>query len=324
MGVGPSRGGMGVMCPRWRSCGPEFELISRYSSQMGRKVTMRVLIWAVGIGTVAPINVRAQEPARSAEKVEVGKAFENGPGMQMIWVKPGKFKMGSPPTEAGRGHGEDQVDVEITKGFWLAATEVTRAQWAAVLKPERAGRGGAGPAYPFQVGADKAIDYCRQLTRFERKAGRIPDGYAYQLPTEAQWEYACRAGTKGSFAGEPREIAWFGMRGPSVLDEPMPVAKRKPNPWGFYDMHGNVEEWCADWFDIKLQGGKDPLGPAAGKGEGLWYAPEQRGRVLRGGNIGSSESRCRSAARLRWLPAAFRYSCWGFRVALRPTMNASE
>jgi formylglycine-generating enzyme required for sulfatase activity len=289
---------------------------------------MKKICWPIVLAVSGVVQLRGEElPDRAkvvrhrpSAAVEEGKSFWNGSGMRMIWVKPGKFIMGSPPREVGRDHDEDQVEVEISTGFWLGATEVTRGHWTSVM--ERGGEWNptGGSTVPMQAAADRAIQFCVRLTELERKKGRIPKGFRYDLPTEAHWEYACRAGTKGAHAGDLREMAWFrgneGERGDLGY-----VAQKKPNAWGFYDMHGNVMEWCSDWYDPKLRGGKDPAGPAAGKGEGLWYAAEGRGRVLRGGCVWDDAHGCRSAARSRWAPTAFRYPRWGFRVALRPVVG---
>jgi formylglycine-generating enzyme required for sulfatase activity len=260
-------------------------------------------------------KVRTGQTAKAAAK---GGSFTNGAGMRMIWVKPGRFLMGSPPGEVGRAPNEDQVEVELTTGFWLGETEVTVGQWEQLMgkREVRSGPKGAMLVMPAEAHA-----FCAALTNLERKTGRIPEGYRYQLPTEAQWEFACRAGTKGPHAGEVKAMAW--LRGDleydrSVLSPVASVAKKLPNAWGFYDMHGNVDEWCSDWYDRKLQGGKDPAGPFLGKGDmGPWYVPAQRGRVLRGGSVNGGPASCRSAVRGHWVPTA-RWTRWGFRVALRP------
>ena len=251
--------------------------------------------------------------------------FINQAGIRMIWVKPGKFVMGSPPHEAGRDPDENQVEVEITRGFWLGATEVTHGEWDRVMEPLRDIGRPNGRRHPAQAPLSRIFKFCTKLTERERAAGRLPEGYHYYLPTEAQWEFACRAGTKGPYAGDVNEMAWF-KPGPCVdPDHPRwderarEVAGKKPNAWGFHDMHGNLDEWCADWYAPKLQGGKDPVGPYTdlAHDEIYWLPIRQSGRVRRGGTVHAWDAACRSAARCCWGPTE-RHTRSGFRIALRP------
>jgi formylglycine-generating enzyme required for sulfatase activity len=170
----------------------------------------------------------------------------------------------------------------------------------------------------YFVSWDDAIEFCRRLNALERAAGRLPAGYEYDLPTEAQWEYAARAGTTGATYAEPLDsIAWYaansadGYQGKGFKlasganGGPRTVATKRPNNWGLYDMAGNVWQWCRDWYG-PYPGGDvtDPTGPASGGG-----------RVNRGGSFGSSAGDERSASRANNPPAeasAYR----GFRLAL--------
>ena len=154
----------------------------------------------------------------------------------------------------------------------------------------------------------EAEAYCEKLTEIERTAGRLPTGWKYTLPTEAQWEYACRAGTmtKYSFGDDESKLgdyAWFNKNA-SNLDEiyAHAVGVKKPNPWGLFDMHGNVYEWCQDWYADKLLGGIDPVGTSA-----------VDRRVLRGGSWFYLAKGSRSANRNSWRPTV-RYIVNGFRV----------
>lgn len=150
-----------------------------------------------------------------------------------------------------------------------------------------------------------AAEYCRRLTDRERAAGRLPEGYAYTLPTEAQWEYACRAGTTGDYAGDLNAMAWYDRNSDLRVHS---VGQKQPNEWGLYDMHGNVWEWCLDWYDT-YPGGTvtDPAGP-----------PEGRNRALRGGSWKDWASDCRSAVRSLGEPDNPHFHLVGFRVALSP------
>jgi sulfatase modifying factor 1 len=156
------------------------------------------------------------------------------------------------------------------------------------------------------VSWDDVTSFCRKLTEMERRAGRLPAGMAYQLPTEAQWEYACRAGTTTAFSfGESLTFRQANIRGGP--GETTPVGTYPANPWGFHDMHGNVWEWCADWYgDYPNGAARDPLGPADGS-----Y------RVWRGGSWSGTANYARCAIRYRNDPANSS-TILGFRLSLRP------
>ena len=219
--------------------------------------------------------------------------------------------MGSLSREAGRGPDETPVAVSFSEDFELGKTEVTQGQWQAVM--------GTVPWNgPFNrpIGEDIAVSYvdwndatafCQKLTDLERKAGKLKAGEAYRLPTEAQWEYACRAGTTTaySFGDDEKQLgqyAWFkgNTAGEKYAHK---VGLKKPNPWGLYDMHGNVWEWCSDCYGNALPGGTDPVGPGGGSD-----------RVYRGGSWGSLPGFCRSAFRYGSVPS-YRGNSLGFRVA---------
>jgi len=171
------------------------------------------------------------------------------------------------------------------------------------------------PSRPVeQVSWLDATNYCRLLTERELAAGRIPAGYCYRLPTEAEWEYACRAGTSTRFyyGDDPGYTnlaahAWYRN---SSANTTHPVGQKPPNPWGLHDMHGNVWEWCQDWYAAAHPGGSviDPQGP-----------PDGILRVLRGGSWYDFGWLCRSACRIGDDPAANYYNNYGFRVVLAPT-----
>ena len=233
----------------------------------------------------------------------------NSIGMELIEIPAGKFTMGSPAGEKYHLDREAQIAVTLTKPFWLGKTEVTQGQWQRVMGTEpwkdlhlvTADKDCAAT----RVDWDDATAFCQKLTDLERKAGKLPAGESYRLPTEAEWEYACRAGTTTAFSfGDDSKLssqAWWGPV--DSKDESFhKVGSKKPNPWGLYDMHGNVGEWCSDWYGEKLPGGTNPVGPEGGDA-----------RVLRGGS-GFLPEFGRSAGRNFYVPSRLLYNL-GFRVA---------
>ncbi len=214
-----------------------------------------------------------------------------GLSMSFCYCAPGTFTMGSPLSEAERGDDENQVEVTISRGFWMSQYEVTQDQWVAVME--------TNPS--FTKGGDHPVDgvsWEDAVTFVQRLNALSPEGKKWQfaLPTEAQWEYACRAATQTPFSfgsvltgsaancnGEqPYGIGVGGRKG----DGSAKVGSYSPNPWGLFDMHGNVEEWCSDWYASRLVGGIDPTGPDAGTR-----------RVWRGGSFLVPAAACRSANR---------------------------
>ena len=215
--------------------------------------------------------------------------------LKMVWVEPGTFFMGSPITETGRQAMEARHEVTLSRGFYLGVHEVTQKQYEAVMKgntdvlsptPSRF----TGEKHPVErVSWNDVQFFLARLNEGERNAGRLPRGWAYVLPTEAEWEYACRAGTVTVFSlgnalssheANFRGASPYGPEakaGPSAV-RTKPVGSYAPNPWGFYDMHGNVWEWTADWFGrYSLGQMSDPKGSASGlsrvKRGGSWFLP---------------------------------------------------
>lgn len=231
----------------------------------------------------------------------------------MVFIPPGTFRMGSPEGEEGRYDCEGpQTAVTIRRGFWMGRHEVTQGEYAAVMGQNPSAFPG-NPERPVErVSWEEAVAYCATLTAQERQAGRIAFNAEYRLPTEAEWEYACRAWTSTRFSfgedlddTEQSKYAWF--RGNSS-GETHSVEQKLPNPWGLYDMHGNVWEWCGDWFASALPGGivVDPQGPTTGSD-----------RVIRGGGWFRYTEICRSAYRDCFYPTD-RNCDVGFRVVLAP------
>ncbi len=232
----------------------------------------------------------------------------------LVWINPGTFLMGSPSSEVDRESDEGpQTVVTLTRGYWMGKYEVTQAEYQSVV--------GSNPSYftgnlnrPVeQVSWNDAISYCTKLTERERVAGRLPAGYVYRLPTEAEWEYAARAGTttRLSYGDDPGytklgDYAWYSA---NTANTTHPVGQKLANAWGLYDMAGNVWEWCLDWTGTYPGGSvTDPRGPASGSG-----------RVVRGGGwwiLGAWD--CRSARRGNDFPDDRINSVLGFRVVLAP------
>jgi formylglycine-generating enzyme required for sulfatase activity len=221
--------------------------------------------------------------------------------------------MGSPTDEAGRDPDESpQTRVPIGPGFWIAKFEVTQAEYQKVMGSNPSTTLD-DPARPVEkVTWHEALEYCRKLTELEEAQARLPKGYAYRLPTEAEWEYACRAGTATRFSyGEDRnetqlgEYGWFIHNSDATTHR---VGEKRPNPWGLHDMHGNVWEWCLDRWEGKYPGGT--ITNALKYGEGNL-------RVARGGSWLYEAKACRSANRDDYNPGN-RCSDLGFRVVLAP------
>lgn len=209
------------------------------------------------------------------------------------WCPAGKFMMGSPDSELGRYDSETQHEVTLTQGFWILETEVTQGMWESVTgsNPSRF----KGNKFPVEnVSRNDCQDFIEMLNGLSEA---VPVGLKFSLPTEAQWEYACRAGTTTSLNNETAvtvekgkcnnldEVCWYDANSKSKTHE---VGLKKENNWGLYDMHGNVWEWCLDWYDKRYASGSaiDPTGSGSGTQ-----------RVYRGGSWGRDARGCRSAYR---------------------------
>ena len=247
--------------------------------------------------------------------------------IDLCWCPPGRFEMGSPRSEPERRPGEDQVEVTLTRGFWMAKFEATQGLWKRVageLPGPLTKELPAGDELPVgNVNFPETEDFCRRLTERGRKSGELPNGWEFRLPTEAQWEYACRAGTttatsfgdslssrQANFKGKPYNGA---EPGPS-LNRAAPVGSYPANPWGLHDMHGNTFEWCRDWYHSRLPGGADPDLYAA-RDTAQRSEHGDISRVRRGGCWSDEGWPCRSAFRVRFEPER-RYDHIGFRVVI--------
>lgn len=286
--------------------------------------------------------------------------LSGGTNLAMVWIQPGTFLMGSPADEPGRSPDESpQTEVTLTQGYWLGKTHVTIGQWKQVMgvgvRDQLIKQIGNDTLYAlggkqqtlrdlmnwdrtvdpttylanenddlpmYFISWNDAMEFARTLDVHERAAGRLPAGYEYSLPTEAQWEYAGRAGTTGpTYAGPTTEavldkITWYeknsaaeyvGKRIGHTRSGPRAVGQKQPNAWGLHDMYGNIWQWCRDWYG-PYPGGNvtDPIGPVSGPA-----------RVNRGGSFGSGANSERSANRaLNPQPEASAYR--GFRLALCP------
>ncbi|MCQ2380306.1 MAG: formylglycine-generating enzyme family protein [Victivallaceae bacterium] len=226
---------------------------------------------------------------------------DNGMALEMVWCPSGSFKMGSPADEPGRYHDEEQRLVTLSKPFWIGKYEVTQAQYLAVTgeNPSRA-KGGNRPVESLRMG--DAIRFCGKLNSMTE--GTRPAGYEFALPTEAQWEYACRARSGAAYSGDIESMGWYAGNSEGRTHD---VGQLRPNAWGIHDMHGNVWEMCRDIYGMPEPGAAtDPKGPDSG----CDY-------VRRGGAYSLSAGECRSAYRTPFDPGNFLVST-GFRVALVP------
>jgi formylglycine-generating enzyme required for sulfatase activity len=257
----------------------------------------------------------AAAPSREPDSTIAGAGTAAGDRMEITlpgdakmsfrWCPPGTFTMGSPAGEAGRREVENQVQVRLSRGFWMAETEVTQAQYLVVMGTDPSEfKGDNMPAE--RVSWYDAFDFCDALSS--------SSGLSISLPTEAQWEYACRAGTTSPFQfGDTirsQQVNFDGYHpyGTSAMGERLCkttlVGSFPPNAWGLNDTHGNVHEWCSDWYGASL-----PEEPGTTEPGRYWV------RVVRGGSWLSPAERCRSASRSSTDPN-YRGGDIGFRVVL--------
>ncbi|MFM7817129.1 MAG: formylglycine-generating enzyme family protein [Verrucomicrobiota bacterium] len=274
------------------STGHDYEVVVGGGDGFGPKWWTEVPVQPTG-ATVGPV---------------VGRSFTNSsvlPGARFIWVSGGSFKMGSTDvTDPSRNIDEVQHWVTVS-GFWLLDHEVTQGEFRNLVRHNPSRLQGDSNRPVEQVSWIEAVAFCDELTRRDREAGRIRGDQRYRLPTESEWEYAARAGEPGPRHGVLDLIAWWSG---NSLGQTNPVGGKYPNKWGFYDMIGNVSEWCFDWYGAyPVSVVQDPRGPTSGSF-----------RVIRGGSWfgdGVSSVSLRLAARTGMEPV-FREGWVGFRLAL--------
>ncbi len=294
-----------------------------------------LLILLLGMWAGGMFKGKAPDAARefSEEKQDkLPNSLTNSVGMKLVLVQPGSFRMGTPETESFRYPDEDRHEVEITRPFYVGIFEVTQEQYKRVMgqNPSFFSATGVGShlvrgkdtrQFPVEmVSWNDAVEFCRRLSDLSEEKGRKR---TYRLPTEAEWEYCCRGGhlfktpsppfhfgdslssTQANFKGN---WPYGGAPEGRFLERTTQVGSYGPNPLGLYDLHGNVWEWCADWYDAeyyKLSPPKDPQGPDTGER-----------RVLRGGAWNESGRMCRAAFRYNNAPGDHSANN-GFRVICR-------
>jgi formylglycine-generating enzyme required for sulfatase activity len=250
---------------------------------------------------------RSDAVGYQTERPAAGASARTSSGMEFVYVPPGKFMMGA----AGRSPDETPVHkVTIREGFYMGKYEVTQAQWLGVMgatvgrQRDKANPSwslvGEGDEYPiYYVNWDEAQEFLHRLNARN-------DGFTYRLPSEAEWEYACRAGSKDVYASQPGPLysmAWYAH---NAERQAHPVGRKLPNAFGLYDMHGNVWEWCQDTYHEDYRGAPKDGSP--------WLTGSTSGRkVLRGGSWDYESTYLRSASRESLLPSV-RGNHIGFRV----------
>jgi len=322
---------------------------------MKKTYIISIVVLLAGIGIVPAkerernLRPKATLTVKTLKKLDKGLyEVPDSHDLLLTYIPAGEFVMGSPKTETGRQNDEPQHTVKISQPFYMGVTPVTQAQYLNAMHPDHVElcykkgpwshtlptfyKGGpwnvnneAGPRGALEsdwamdmLTWDEAAAYAQWLTRREAKAGRLPKGYVYRLPTEAEWEYACRAGSQTPFHTEGVTETFF------ALELNGPFGRRKANAWGLYDLHGGVYEWVQDWYaPYNVEETRDPKGPSAG---------EQR--VLRGGCKTSmqekdGERETTPAERMRFVRSASRYKLpqdyelpiTGMRLVLAPVLE---
>jgi len=283
----------------------------------------KFLAWKQGDGLWYSFDEASQTwtvlPGQESEENKAGDTFTIPDlSLEMLWVEPGTFNMGISDSEAeiywiGNAVSyETQHQVTLTQGFYLGKYEVTQAQYEVVMTGNTSGLS-ATPSY-FLNNPNRPVEQVSYddiqvfLTRLnDQEASNIPAGWAYVLPTEAEWEYACRAGTTTAHSWGDTISSTNANYDGSGIGQTRDVGQYAANPWGFFDMHGNVWEWTADWFSPYSSNAQtDPTGPASGT-----Y------KSLRGGAFDNVERVQRSAFRSDDTPPGYRHVTTGFRIGFK-------
>jgi formylglycine-generating enzyme len=253
----------------------------------------------LSIAFVAAFVTLAGDAVHAQDKKDPPKNFTNSIGMKFVWIPPGNFIMGSPKEEKERREHETQHKVTLTKGFYMGVYTVTQEEWQAVMGNNPSKFKGEKNLPVEMVSWDDCQEFIKKLREKDKKA--------YRLPSEAEWEYACRAGTKTPFHfGETISTDQANYNGDFTYGDgkkgmnrakTTPVGSFPANAWGLHDMHGNVWQWCEDWYaDYPQKDVTDPQGPEKGQS-----------RVLRGGSWNAYPGHCRSASRRRNEPGYRNY-----------------
>jgi formylglycine-generating enzyme required for sulfatase activity len=254
-----------------------------------------IVIAALALTATLWISARKkadQKTISATQSQPLASAVKNGIGMELVLIPAGSFMMGS---TNGSPNEKPMHDVTISRAFYMGKYEVTRAQWQSVMGSNPSTF--KGDSLPVEtVSWDDVIAFIARLNAQN-------DGYTYRLPTEAEWEYACRAGTTGDYAGDLDAMAWYDKNSGNKTHA---VGTKLPNAFGLFDMHGNVWEWCQDWNHDSYTG-------APGDGSAWLSGGEQKYRVLRGGSWFDIASYSRSATRY-WDTPGHRLKLLGFRV----------
>lgn len=297
-----------------RHCLSRLIVCCRHARPWSLAMMVLTTVSAIGADSVVGIDRPAGLDGKPARQTRADNSLK----MSLSWCPPGQFQIGTP----GATGNEQPVQITLKTGFWIGQTEVTRGQWSAVMatKPwedvifKENFPKDAGADYPVcNINWDQACQFCERLTHLEHVAERLPRDQIYSLPSEAEWEYACRAGssTKYSFGDDDAtlgEFAWFEDNAYNA-GEPYPhrVGLKKPNPWGIFDMHGNVSEWCLDedQSDLPHSGIVHPKNN-----------PKAKFRMIRDGSFGSDSATCRSAFREGGAKPHTRFIGLGFRVVI--------
>ncbi|MBN2210933.1 MAG: formylglycine-generating enzyme family protein [Sedimentisphaerales bacterium] len=257
----------------------------------------------VSDGGESTASQTADSDAKKTRITELDKSlsFDLGDGvkLELVQIPAGSFMMGD---EQGQGEEKPVHKVTLSRPFYLGRFEVTQQQWKTVM----------GRLWSHFPGEQNPVDrvswqHCQEFIA-KLNETFADEGVTFFLPTEAQWEYACRAGASGpyGFGNDPTKLSEYAWFEANAEGKTHPVGEKKPNAWGLYDMHGNVLEWCADWYGedyYKQSPATDPAGPAEGSH-----------RILRGGSWSDGAFYCRSTTRY-CLPPWFCVYCYGFRVA---------